>query len=207
MTVQNIGSADIITEKSSPTAEKATWGQSLGRGFVWLASATVGWQTSAIAGAWAPKLIIDGAIAIQGKWVGGLVTGPAAVKFATDIGVIGWAAGGVGLLASGGTALALYGTVNLAQKGVTATANAISQYRNGLGQLAAQHQGPDAAEPECLSCDDWNELFSPKDRMKDLEKQLDKTPINDFNTRLELNAKIGALHAEIGKESLKRFLG
>lgn len=207
MSVQNITSADKVAEKPSTLAEqKTTWGQWIGRGFVSVTSAAVGWQTSAIAGAWGPKIILDGAIAIQGKWVGGLITGPAAIKVATDLGIIGWAAGGVGVLASGGTALALYGTAVLAQKGASVTANAISQYRNGLGQLAAQHQEPDAADAECLSCDDWNELFSPKDRMKDLEKQLDKTPTNAFDKRLELNAKIGALHAEIGKEALKRFL-
>lgn len=193
---------ETASAPSSP--EQVTWGQWLGRGVVSVTSTAAGWQASAIAMSWAPKIILDSAIAKQGWLIGGLVTGPAAIKAATPL--IGWAAGGVGLLATGGTALVLYGTASVAQKGMTATVNAISQYRNGLGQLAAQHQEPDAADPECLSCDEWDEFFTPKEKMKDLEKQLDKTPIHDFEKRLELNAKIGALHAEVGKETLKRFL-
>lgn len=119
-----------IVENSSPKAtpvdKKTTCGQWFVKGGIGLFSAAVGWQAGAIVMAWAPKLILDSAIANEGWMIGGLLTGPAIVKAAGPI--IGLAAGGAGFLAAAATAALIYSLIQAIQQCVNTEQDAIGQH-------------------------------------------------------------------------------
>lgn len=99
---------------SEAVEEESTCGDWVLKGVVGIFSGGVGWQAGAIVMAWAPKLILDAAIANEGWVIGGLLTGPAIIKAAGPI--IGLVAAGAGFLAAAAAAALIYSAIHAIQK-------------------------------------------------------------------------------------------
>ncbi len=168
------------------------------QGFTTVVSSAVGWQTSAIVSAWAPKLILDFAISQQGFIIGGLWTGPALAKsLATPI------VCGAGFAGAGATAVTAMGLVALGKAGAAGIEYAGQRLeqralRNEMRQ--AQHVDSDE-EIDMMAMDDWSELDSPQERREDLKNLLAKE--TDFIKRMDLTAEISKLDNEIALSNFR----
>ncbi len=117
---------------------KDSWMNRLAKGATTLVSTAVGLQASAIVSAWAPKIILDRAIAGSSCWAwGALVTGPAAVKASAPI--ITLMTAGAGVAATAGTAATIVCAGKILSYGVNAIKGKLEERRIRESERLAQN--------------------------------------------------------------------
>ncbi|MBA2728367.1 MAG: hypothetical protein H0U49_09375 [Parachlamydiaceae bacterium] len=186
--------------------EKETWG----RYFTRVTGTTVtgaisfgaGWQASAVAEAWIPKLVLDAAVNKYGFIKGGMLLGPGLVKLASPLITLGTA--GTGMLASALAGLAIVGTQKAITAGVGVVADKIEKRGIQNGQRKAQFEVP-ATENDMIAVDNWDELINtPADRIAIWNAALSVE--KSASSRGLIAGEISKEYANVGIESFRRNL-
>lgn len=188
------------SEKKEIVEKKEGWGHYFCKGVMGAVSSAAGWQASAIVGAWAPKLILDRAIAGSATWAwGALVTGPAAVKAAAPM--IKLISAGAGVATTAGTAAAMVVAGKIIGAGYDAVCAKIEEHKikEGYRTLAKGD-----SNLNIIAVDDWDDLMSTKDKLQDKEMKLAQE--NDVVQRLHLRADTTKLQSDLGVEAFRRAI-
>lgn len=189
----------------SQKEKSQTWGewtkQKTSEGFTAAFSAAVGWQASAVVSAWAPKIILDAAIA-KAPIMGGLFYGPAAVEAAKP--VITYLAWGTGAVTTYATSVALVGIATLGVKGVNAVNAKLEERATKNAMRDYQLNPANKKDFGVIAVDDWSELETSQEKVDQLKAQLQKETKSDI--RINLRAEIGRLEGEIALEKFRETL-
>lgn len=179
--------------------EGVTWVQWFGTGATSAISVAAGWQAKAVVGAWAPKLILDAAIAKSGYILGGGLYGPAAIEAAKPMITI--LAGGAGTLTTMAAAAGIYGAAKLGVIGANAV-NAKLEERQIKNEMREYQLNPaNKGDYDVKALDDWSELDTLEDKVGALKEKLRNETNSDI--RIRLRTEIGHLEREIDVKNFK----
>lgn len=170
-----IGAGGVASQAPIHTSDSSTWGDWVKNGVTTAISGAVGWQASAVVGAWLPTMILNSAVNTQGWFWGGVIAGPALVK--TTAPLVSLASGGAGVVASAGTGLLLVGAGMAVNKGIEVVGNAIETRNHKAGQRIAQFQKPEEGLEDILALDDFEDLFKSKTFEQRIQEAIEKDKI------------------------------